>query len=52
MPGLNRQKIHEKITLNDIEIINRVSYLGHVLSTEESIHEPVTSTIRPALKKF
>ena len=37
---------------DNIEVVDRFSYLGDVISTEGGVQEPVTSRIRSALKKF
>ena len=37
---------------DNIEVVDRFSYLGDVISTEGGTQEPVTSRIRSALKKF
>ena len=53
MKGLYRQR-NKRTTLDgdDIEIVDRFSYLGDVLKTEGVVHEAVTSRIRSAQKNI
>ena len=51
--GFHKQQFG-RLTMDgdDIEIVDKFSYLGDVLSTERGVHEAIIARIRSAWKKF
>ena len=54
IPGVSFENEDKMITLDgdNIEVVDRFSYLGDVISTKKEAQEAVTSRIRSAWKKF